>query len=184
MSTRLRQCGSRTGEVPVVEMRRWLSQSQNRSSVWMRWETAQRTLASRPEENGHLPAHHDNQGAAVAKRARTLSERKCRGKLRVEDVCVFVGVGTRTLQRCFAAHVGMSPKAYILERRLNLAGLDLLRANFSKHLVSTVAQRNGFSHLGRFSVTYRARFGELPSETLAATTPKRRRWAAKRHKQP
>ena len=50
----------------------------------------------------------------------------------------------------------MRPTAYILERRLNLARKDLLRANLSNHSVSTVARRNGFSHLGRFSVTYRA----------------------------
>ena len=34
--------------------------------------------------------------------------------------------------------------------------------------VTRIATESGFSHLGRFSVTYRAYFGESPSETLAA----------------
>jgi AraC-like DNA-binding protein len=33
--------------------------------------------------------------------------------------------------------------------------------------VARAARRWGFAHAGRFSVEYRVRFGELPSETLA-----------------
>jgi AraC-like DNA-binding protein len=33
--------------------------------------------------------------------------------------------------------------------------------------VGDVAMRHGFTHLGRFSVEYRRRFGEAPSATLA-----------------
>jgi AraC-like DNA-binding protein len=32
--------------------------------------------------------------------------------------------------------------------------------------VTAVALRWGFGHLGQFAADYRARFGELPSETL------------------
>ena len=37
----------------------------------------------------------------------------------------------------------------------------------SGRLPSEIASRWGFSHLGRFAVEYRLRFGEDPSETLA-----------------
>jgi AraC-like DNA-binding protein len=33
--------------------------------------------------------------------------------------------------------------------------------------VTAIAMRWGFTHLARFSGIYRARFGELPSQTLA-----------------
>jgi transcriptional regulator GlxA family with amidase domain len=39
--------------------------------------------------------------------------------------------------------------------------------------VSEVAQRVGISHMGRFSVYYRQRFGESPTRTLS-------RWAGSR----
>ena len=34
------------------------------------------------------------------------------------------------------------------------------------HNVSAIASRWGFFHLGRFAQSYRARYGELPSQTL------------------
>jgi len=37
--------------------------------------------------------------------------------------------------------------------------------------VTTIALRNGCSHLGRFSAEYRERFGRLPSETLKSEPP-------------
>lgn len=107
--------------------------------------------------------------AAIAHRAQTFIEERFYDTIRMQDLCAFTGVGLRTLQRCFSSHFQISPTAYIKMRRLYAARRDLVAADPSSHSVSTIAMDNGFSHLGRFSVDYRAHFGESPRETLAAT---------------
>ena len=42
----------------------------------------------------------------------------------------------------------------------------LMTADPQTHSVTQIALDTGFSHLGRFSVAYRAYFGEAPRETL------------------
>jgi AraC family ethanolamine operon transcriptional activator len=106
--------------------------------------------------------------AAIAHRAQTFIEERFREAIRMQDLCTFTGVGLRTLQRCFSSHFQVSPIAYIKARRLNAARRDLADADPSSHTVTWIAMENGFSHLGRFSVDYRAYFGESPSETMAA----------------
>jgi Helix-turn-helix domain len=49
---------------------------------------------------------------------------------------------------------------------MHLVRRALLQANPSKSTVTRVVTDHGFWELGRFSVSYRALFGESPSETL------------------
>jgi AraC-like DNA-binding protein len=105
--------------------------------------------------------------AAIAHRAQMFIEERFRDVIRMQDLCAFTGVGLRKLQRCFSSHFQVSPTGYIKARRLNAARRDLVDADPSSHTVTWIATENGFSHLGRFSVDYRAHFGESPSETLA-----------------
>jgi AraC-like DNA-binding protein len=51
-------------------------------------------------------------------------------------------------------------------RRMHLVHRALLRADPSKSTVTRIITDHGFWELGRFSVSYRALFGESPSETL------------------
>jgi len=74
-------------------------------------------------------------------------------------------ISTRTLQRHFQAFLGKTPQAVLLDMRFERAHGDLLRAS-STATVTEIALRCGFEHLGRFSVEYRERYGEKPSETL------------------
>ena len=104
--------------------------------------------------------------AAIARRARLYIEERFRDPIRMPDLCGHVGAGLRTLQRCFASHYQIGPVAYIKARRLNAARRDLTAGNPSRDSVTKIAMDNGFTHLGRFSVDYRAHFGESPSETL------------------
>ena len=60
----------------------------------------------------------------------------------------------------------MGPIRFLNLRRMHLAHRALLRADPSKSTVTRTVADHGFWELGRFSVAYRALFGESPSETL------------------
>jgi AraC family ethanolamine operon transcriptional activator len=76
-----------------------------------------------------------------------------------------VGVSVRTLQSATKAICGMSPHRY--SRVLRLWSVrKQLRAGSGRRSVKACAIAHGFWHLSEFAASYRAAFGELPSETL------------------
>jgi len=111
--------------------------------------------------------------AAIAGRARDFIENHFREKILMLDLCKHTGVGLRTLQRCFAAYFQVTPTQYIKARRLDAARRDLVAGNPHADSVSKIADRNGLEHFGRFSVDYRAQFGESPRDALARPAPRR-----------
>ena len=85
---------------------------------------------------------------------------------RVSEICKLIGVTDRTLQSCCAEFLGISPRRYLLLRRLKQVRTALRDADPTT-TVADLAQRHGFTELGRFAVAYRREFGEMPSTTLA-----------------
>jgi AraC-like DNA-binding protein len=81
-------------------------------------------------------------------------------------LCRIAGVGERCLQKSFLYRRGISPMRFVAERRL-LAAHQWLADASRAATVTEAALRFGFSHLGRFSVSYRQAIGESPSQTLA-----------------
>jgi AraC-like DNA-binding protein len=81
------------------------------------------------------------------------------------EMCAAVGASESTLRACCCEHLGMGPVRYLWLRRMHLARRALQRAN-STATVTEIATEHGFGELGRFSVQYRALFGESPSATL------------------
>jgi AraC family ethanolamine operon transcriptional activator len=81
------------------------------------------------------------------------------------------GLSERGLRKAFHSVRGMSPKRYLLTERLLRAHLALSDAG-SNATVSDVATAYGFYELGRFAGSYKAVFGEAPSDTLRATRRK------------
>jgi AraC-like DNA-binding protein len=75
------------------------------------------------------------------------------------------GVSRERLYRDFHTHYGVSPIAYYRQLRFDYVRQRLERATPNES-VSSIAMDCGFQQLGRFSQEYKARFGELPSETL------------------
>ncbi|WP_248798313.1 helix-turn-helix domain-containing protein [Pseudomonas sp. MWU13-2105] len=86
--------------------------------------------------------------------------------LNLLELAQFAGVSLRQLQHTFKAYTGMTPSHWLRLRRLNSARHELLGRNAQDKTVAEVAMNWSFWHLGRFSNSYRALFGELPSETL------------------
>jgi AraC-like DNA-binding protein len=87
--------------------------------------------------------------------------------LYVPELCRAIGVSERTLRVCCREHLGMSPKRYLLVRRMNLVRRSLCESAPRATTVTEIATRYGFWQFGRFSGEYRSLFGELPSVTLA-----------------
>ena len=115
------------------------------------------------EERGRL-AH--GQHAIVMRRFRRMVEEHAEQPLYVPEICKTIGVSERNLRTCCQEHLGMSPKRYLVLRRLQQARRALCGAAAGETSVTEVAMRYGFWQLGRFAVEYRARFGETPSATL------------------
>jgi AraC-like DNA-binding protein len=86
--------------------------------------------------------------------------------LHVVEICAAIGTAERTLRAACEEHLGMGPIRYLNLRRMHLVRRALARADVSRATVTRLATDHGFWELGRFSVTYRALFGESPSETL------------------
>lgn len=88
----------------------------------------------------------------------------------VGDVAAAAGVAHRTLYKHFHDIRGTSPMRYARDCRFAGVREALLQASLQDS-VTTIAVQWGFCHLGRFSVEYRKRYGERPSETLRRGRP-------------
>ncbi len=76
------------------------------------------------------------------------------------------GVSERSLRREYKKRFGVTVMEFLRQRRLESVHQALQSAEPGETTVTDVAIRFGFSHLGRFSGSYRQAFGCLPSETL------------------
>jgi AraC family ethanolamine operon transcriptional activator len=80
------------------------------------------------------------------------------------EIAAAAGVTIRTLHNAMIAVKGVSLQKFMLLNRLWAVRAAQLRAG-PEDLIKTIALDHGFWHLGRFSRTYRAFFGESPSQT-------------------
>ena len=84
---------------------------------------------------------------------------------RVAELAAIAGVSARTLQRQFLDFLGKTPRAVLREIGFECARRELLLGAPGVRIMD-VALRCGFGHCGRFSIEYRSRYGETPSQTL------------------
>lgn len=87
------------------------------------------------------------------------------------EICSGIGVAERTLRSCCQDHFGMGTVRYLWLRRMHLAFRAMGAAHAQSTSVTEIATEYGFWELGRFSVEYRALFGESPSATLHRPPP-------------
>ena len=121
------------------------------------------TASARTE--GYAKRHHTR---IMVRFEEVLAEHLGR-PLRMPQLCDLIVVSDRTLRSCCAEFLGITPTQYVLLRRLKEVRLALRDAHPNKVKVAEVADRFGFTQLGRFAGTYRATFGETPSTTLQRT---------------
>jgi AraC-like DNA-binding protein len=84
----------------------------------------------------------------------------------IEQLSITAQMSPRSLYSLFERNLGCSPKYYVRERKLLSVYNRLTNSSCHRQGVTEIALDHGFLHLGRFSETYRKRFGELPSTTL------------------
>ena len=84
----------------------------------------------------------------------------------IPAICKEIGTSERTLRYAFTDFFSVSPKQYLQAFRLNEVRRTLNQTYLPGTKVIDIANRWGFSHMGKFSVDYKKLFGESPSETL------------------
>ena len=84
----------------------------------------------------------------------------------VIELAAVAGVSGRTLQRQFRSCLGQTPRAALRDVRFERARRELLQG-LPGAKVTDIALRSGLPHCGRFSIEYRRRYGETPSQTLS-----------------
>lgn len=107
------------------------------------------------------------QHATIMRRFRRAIEEKSDQAIYLPELCISIGVSERTLRICCQEQLGLSPKRYLVLRRMHLARRALRENAPAATTVTEIATRYGFWQFGRFAGEYRSIFEELPSATLA-----------------
>lgn len=84
----------------------------------------------------------------------------------ISEICRQLGVSQRTLQICFHEIMDACPKQYLKAIRLNQVRRCLKQADPMQHTIQDIAFNWGFWHASHFTASYKAMFGELPSQTF------------------
>lgn len=100
------------------------------------------------------------------RRALDYVHEHARDAIGTPEIAAAAGLSPRGLQQSLRRHLDQTPGELLRGVRLDGARSELVRGDRDETSVADVARAWGFGHLGRFSATYRARFGELPSESL------------------
>ncbi|MCS3917920.1 helix-turn-helix domain-containing protein [Fervidibacter sacchari] len=89
-----------------------------------------------------------------------LVEERLADKLSVKEMAKAANCSERHLRRIFKETLGMSPKKWLLQRRLQRAALLLTQTDLT---VKIVANKCGFEDLSLFNRQFRQRFGQPPT---------------------
>jgi AraC-like DNA-binding protein len=102
----------------------------------------------------------------VIRRAVDLMEERPAEPWTTVGLATELHLSVRALQAGFKRELGVAPTAYLRLVRMRRAHALLKESSPSETTVHAVALSLGLVHQGRFARSYRAMFGEMPSETL------------------
>jgi AraC-like DNA-binding protein len=130
-------------------------------------DTAGQMLLALLLQSAHPAERPPRAGRAwYVKRAEEFMDANLASSIGIADVVASSGVSMRTLHHGFRTCHGIAPMTWLKHRRLDRVRADLASSHPADTSVTQIALHWGFTHLGRFAVDYRARFGESPSQTL------------------
>lgn len=115
-----------------------------------------------------LPEKARDVGIEAVRRVEETIAANAASPITLTDLAELAGTSIRVLQSLFRRHRGYTPMAFLRARRFEIARARL--ASGEAATIAAIAMDCGFTHLGRFSTEYRARFGERPSETRRRAT--------------
>jgi AraC-like DNA-binding protein len=113
-------------------------------------------------EDRSAQRHHSQ----IMRRFRSAVEEDPDQPMYIPELCAAIAVSDRTLRVCCQEQLGMSPKRYLLLRRMHLARRALRDGFPGATTVTEIATQYGFWQFGRFAGEYKSLFGEAPSATL------------------
>jgi AraC-like DNA-binding protein len=123
-------------------------------------------LGPSPDGGDCAPQIPDGLPASLTRALRWLDDRLDE-PVQIDTLAMVAGVRPRTLEAHFRLYLKTTPLGWVRRVRLARARQQLLAAG-QDDSIAAIAHANGFSQPGRFAAHYRRRFGEYPSQTLAA----------------
>ena len=118
-------------------------------------------LAQPSNYSAHLDVDPPSVTSREVRRAVDYIHAHAAEPLTVGMIADAVNAGSRSLQSAFRRDLGTTPMAYLRNLRLEAAHAALIAGGTT---VTEAALRSGFTHLGRFALAYRAKFGVQPSQ--------------------
>jgi AraC-like DNA-binding protein len=101
------------------------------------------------------------------RRALSFIDEHAGDPITLNEIAIAARLSPRGLQAAFRRNLDTTPLAYLRSVRMERAHRDLQSAEPRNGVsVATLAAKWGFTHLGRFAVEYRRRYGIYPSQTL------------------
>lgn len=114
--------------------------------------------------------HRRTVAPALVRKAEEFFEAHAMEPVTISDLVAQCECSRAALFNAFRRFRGYTPMQFLIECRLRSAR-EALQSPSPTDSVSSIAYACGFVHSGRFTATYRRRFGENPSETLRKADP-------------
>lgn len=131
-----------------VDLATWVADQMVYTDPRLHSHSQRKVLQSRPEvRNSKLSL------------AMQIMENNIEDPLSPDEIAEVIALSTRQLERLFAKYVGVSPKRFYMQRRLDKARNLLRQTEFS---VTDVCVACGFKSLSHFSKSYRSAYGISP----------------------
>jgi AraC-like DNA-binding protein len=99
-------------------------------------------------------------------KARNILEKNVDNIYTISELIGNFNISTRALQYNFQKELGITPKQYLQDLRLNAIRKELLNAESDKKIISEIISKYGYFHPSHFTQKYRLFFGETPTQTL------------------
>jgi len=124
-------------------------------------KTVEYLLSEQPLQKSSL-----SKGEEIAYAIRKKVYKHMDGKLKISDLAHEYKISEQGMQNSFRSLFGFTPKLFIRQLKLNLVRHELSNSVGENVTVMRIANKWGFTHMGRFSQYYAELFEEKPSQTL------------------